>query len=85
MKQMSANVCKQYCRSSRTGLFHAPFDLTIKKKEVTHAQEVIFRGHRGFFLSDFRVFFLSLLNLVFQARFTADYDQEIVMIFSLFI
>ena len=83
MKQMSANSSL----SILTGLFHAPFDLTMKKKEMTHAQGTIFKGHQGLFLGDFSVFFSRYSISFFRTgvRKSANHDQEIVMILSLFI
>lgn len=72
MKQMSANSSL----SIFPGLFHAPFDLTMKKKEMTHAQGTIFKEHRGLFLGDFSVF-----SLVTQSRFSGPvYGNRLIMI-----
>ena len=60
MKQMPANSSLLII----TGLFHVPFDLTKKKKEAAHFQEMIFRRHRGLFLS----VSLMCFSLVTQTR-----------------
>ena len=84
MKQMSANSSLSMLTG---GLFHAPLDLTMKKKEMTHAQGTIFKGHQGLFLGDFSVFFSRYSISFFRTgvRKSANHDQEIVMILSLFI